>query len=79
MVTSIGEDRRVTEPWSTLPALLQRSAREFGRQSYLVTPTGRLSYGEAEQRSAHAARWLLAEGVGKGSRVGLFSRTARSG
>ncbi len=72
MVTSIGEDRRVTEPWSTLPALLQRSAREFGRQSYLVTPTGRLSYGEAEQRSAHAARWLLAEGVGKGSRVGLF-------
>ncbi|HEX9834660.1 MAG TPA: class I adenylate-forming enzyme family protein, partial [Mycobacterium sp.] len=30
------------------------------------------TYSEAEQRSAHVARWLLAEGVGKGTRVGLF-------
>ena len=38
----------------------------------MVTPTERLTYQEAEQRSAHIARWLLQEGVGKGSRVGLF-------
>jgi acyl-CoA synthetase (AMP-forming)/AMP-acid ligase II len=59
-------------PRLTVPALLERSAREFGDESYLVTPTDRLTYGEAEQRSARLARWLLAQGVGKGTRVGLF-------
>ena len=72
MVTPIGEDRRVDLPRPTVPALLQRSAREFGRETYVVTPTERLSYAEAEQRSAHLARRLLSSGVGKGSRVGLF-------
>lgn len=56
----------------TIPALLQHSVSEFGESTYLVTPTDRLTYLEAEQRSAHLARWLLHEGVGKGSRVGLF-------
>ncbi len=46
--------------------------REFGDEAYLVTPTDRLTYRDAEHRSAHLARWLLAEGVGKGARVGLF-------
>ncbi|MGE2724816.1 class I adenylate-forming enzyme family protein [Mycolicibacterium pulveris] len=62
----------MTLPPSTVPALLQRSAREFGQHTYLVTPTDRLTYEQAEQRSAHIARWLLSEGIGKGSRVGLF-------
>jgi acyl-CoA synthetase (AMP-forming)/AMP-acid ligase II len=56
----------------TLPALLARSVREFGDRTYVVTPTERLTYSEADQRSATAARWLLAHGVGKGARVGLF-------
>ncbi|WP_123027294.1 class I adenylate-forming enzyme family protein [Mycolicibacterium stellerae] len=72
MVTIIGEDRRVTEPRPTVPALLHRSVREFGAQTYVVTPTDRITYADAEQRSAQSARWLLTEGVGKGSRVGLF-------
>ena len=72
MVTPIGEDRRVDEPRPTVPALLHRSAHEFGQEIYLVTPTDRLSYQDAERRSARIARWLLNEGVGKGSRVGLF-------
>lgn len=59
-------------PRLTIPALLERSANEFGDETYLVTPTDRLTYLEAQQRSARLARWLLAEGVGKGSRVGLF-------
>ncbi len=46
--------------------------REFGRETYVVTPTDRLTYAEADQRSARLARWLLAQGVGKGTRVGLF-------
>ncbi len=72
MVTSIGEDRRVTEPRPTVPALLARSLREFGSETYVVTPTDRLTYDEAAARSARIARWLLNEGVGKGTRVGLF-------
>jgi acyl-CoA synthetase (AMP-forming)/AMP-acid ligase II len=72
MVTPIGEDRRVTEPLPTVPALLQRSVREFGGETYLVTPTDRLTYEGAETRSARIARWLLNCGVGKGTRIGLF-------
>lgn len=56
----------------TIPALLERGAREFGQHTYLVTPTNRLTYAEAEQRSAQIARWLLGEGVGKGTRLGLY-------
>ncbi|MGV0735686.1 class I adenylate-forming enzyme family protein [Mycobacterium syngnathidarum] len=56
----------------TIPALLRRSVAELGESEYLVTPTDRLTHLEAEQRSANLARWLLYQGVGKGSRVGLF-------
>jgi acyl-CoA synthetase (AMP-forming)/AMP-acid ligase II len=72
MITVIGEDRRVTELRPTVPALLARSVREFGEQTYVVTPADRLTYAEADRRSADVARRLLTEGVGKGSRVGLF-------
>ncbi|MEU9017115.1 class I adenylate-forming enzyme family protein [Actinomadura sp. NPDC048394] len=61
-----------TEPRPTVPELLRRGAREFGRERYLVTPTDHLTYAEADRRSALAARWLLRHGVGKGTRVGLF-------
>jgi acyl-CoA synthetase (AMP-forming)/AMP-acid ligase II len=56
----------------TIPALLERSAREFGEHAYVVTPTERLTYDQARHRSADVARWLLHQGVGKGTRVGLF-------
>jgi acyl-CoA synthetase (AMP-forming)/AMP-acid ligase II len=62
----------VTQPPLTIPALLQRSAREFGQDTYLVTPTDRLTYRDAAERSAEIARFLLHSGVGKGTRVGLF-------
>ena len=62
----------MTQPCLTIPALLERSANEFGDETYLVTPTDRLTYREALLQSAHLARWLLGEGVGKGTRVGLF-------
>ena len=44
----------------TIPALLARAADRFGPADYLVTPTERLSYAQAAQRSAAAARRLLA-------------------
>jgi len=60
----------------TIPALLHRSADQFGSATYLVSTNGaatdRLTYRQAEQVSADAARQLLAIGVGKGTRVGVF-------
>jgi acyl-CoA synthetase (AMP-forming)/AMP-acid ligase II len=56
----------------TIPELLKRAAREFGEEQYVVTPTSRLTYAEAERHSARIACWLLGEGAGKGTRVGLF-------
>ena len=50
----------------TVPALLAQSVRLFGQETYVVTPTERVTYEQAEQRSAHIARWLLHQGVGKG-------------
>lgn len=58
--------------YPTIPDLLRRRSSEHGDTDYVVTPTGRLTYAEAERRSAAIARWLLAEGAGKGTRVGLF-------
>jgi acyl-CoA synthetase (AMP-forming)/AMP-acid ligase II len=45
---------------------------DFGNETYVVSPTDRLTYEQAERRSADVARWLLSQHVGKGSRVGLF-------
>lgn len=56
----------------TVPALLSHAVRAFGDRTYLVTPTERLTYAEADRRSAELARLLLARGAGKGSRIGLF-------
>src|SRR5690606_16381626 len=56
----------------TVPALLAGAAETFGDRTYVVTPAERLSYRQAADRSARLARWLLREGVGKGTRVGLF-------
>jgi acyl-CoA synthetase (AMP-forming)/AMP-acid ligase II len=62
----------VTQPRPTVPALLERAVGAFGEHTYLITPTERLTYREADERSARIARWLLREGIGKGTRVGLF-------
>ena len=56
----------------TIGAALTRAAAEFGDVDYVVTNTDRITYAQAERRSALLARRLLAHGVGKGTRVGLF-------
>ncbi len=56
----------------TVGEVLRRAAREFGASDYVVTLTERLTVAEAERRSAVVARRLLHDGVGKGTRVGLF-------
>ncbi|MGV0850367.1 class I adenylate-forming enzyme family protein [Mycolicibacterium phlei] len=60
------------EPRPTVAALLERAVAAHGDHTYVIDPTDRLTYRQARQRSARAARWLLAQGVGKGTRVGLF-------
>ena len=56
----------------TVPELLHRSAARFGDHTYVVADHERLSYADADARSAAVARGLLAEGIGKGSRVGVL-------
>lgn len=62
----------MTQPPLTVAALLRRRADEHADSTYVVTPTDRLTYRDADERSAHRALWLLRRGVGKGTRVGLF-------
>ncbi len=68
----LSNDAMVTEPPLTVVALLERRVHDHGQNAYLVTPTERLTYLEADRRSAQIARFLLHAGVGKGARVGLF-------
>jgi acyl-CoA synthetase (AMP-forming)/AMP-acid ligase II len=44
----------------------------FGERDFLVLPDNRISFAEAERASRQTAKRLLAAGVGKGSRIGLF-------
>lgn len=56
----------------TVPELVHDAARRFGDHTFLVADDARLSYRDVEARSAALAKGLLAEGIGKGSRVGIL-------
>ncbi|HVU73424.1 MAG TPA: class I adenylate-forming enzyme family protein [Mycobacteriales bacterium] len=56
---------------STIPELL-RDRRPDGDRTFVVTDAERLSYAEADARSAELAAALLRTGIGKGTRVGLL-------
>lgn len=56
----------------TVPNLLHRSVERFGDRDHVVSASDRLTFADAERRSAILARRLLADGVGKGSRVGII-------
>jgi len=55
----------------TFPELIRHAAR-FGDHAYLVANGERLTYAEMDARTAAFARGFLAEGIGKGSRVGVL-------
>ena len=63
----------VSEPTDrlTVPQLLADFAA-LGERSLFVTPTERLSFAEADTRSADLARRFLAAGVGKNTRVAIL-------
>jgi acyl-CoA synthetase (AMP-forming)/AMP-acid ligase II len=56
----------------TVARILRRQVRSRGAQSLLVCDADRISYAEADRRSAELARGLIARGGGKGTHVGLL-------
>ncbi|MGB3287149.1 class I adenylate-forming enzyme family protein [Mycolicibacter algericus] len=55
-----------------LPEILRAQARSRGAHPLLICDTERISYTEAERRSAQLAGRLLALGAGRGSHIGLL-------
>jgi acyl-CoA synthetase (AMP-forming)/AMP-acid ligase II len=63
-------------PVQTVPELLHARVATYPETELLVTPTERLTYQQAEQRSREVARRMLSAGIGKNTRVGvLFPNT----
>ncbi|NNL66921.1 MAG: acyl--CoA ligase [Myxococcales bacterium] len=56
----------------TVPVFLRELVARHGERELIVKDDERLSFAEAERRSGRLARALLAEGVGKGARVGIL-------
>jgi len=56
----------------TVPEMIRSLAGHFGDHPMLVDGENRLSFADAESRSTRIALDLLADGVGKGTRVGLL-------
>ena len=57
----------------TSGTLVRECAARWGDQDFVVLGDQRLSYAEADARSAQLAKGLLASGLGKGSRIGLLA------
>ena len=59
-------------PDTTVAGVLREQVRRRGDHPLVVCDSERLSYGEADRRSADLARRLLALGAGKGTHVGVL-------
>jgi acyl-CoA synthetase (AMP-forming)/AMP-acid ligase II len=57
---------------ATLGESIQRAAGLYGERDFIVLPDRRITFADADQASAALAKRMLASGIGKGSRVGLF-------
>ena len=63
-------------PVQTVPELLVARVASYPDTELLVTPTERLTFVQAEERSREVAKRMLTAGVGKNTRVGvLFGNT----
>ncbi|MET0628669.1 MAG: class I adenylate-forming enzyme family protein [Acidimicrobiia bacterium] len=56
----------------TIPDALHHAVEISGSRPFIVTPARRMTYAEAEVGSRHLAKRMLAAGMGKGTRVGLY-------
>jgi acyl-CoA synthetase (AMP-forming)/AMP-acid ligase II len=59
-------------PEPSLPAFVRDAAERFGDREAVVAGGERLTYAAADERSRRLARGLLADGVAKGTRVGIL-------
>jgi acyl-CoA synthetase (AMP-forming)/AMP-acid ligase II len=57
----------------TSGTLVRESAKRWGDKDFVVLGDQRLTYAEADRRSAELAKGLLVSGVGKGTHVGLLA------
>lgn len=57
----------------TSGTLVRECAARWGDKTFVVLGDDRLTYADAERRSARLAKGLLASGLGKGARVGLLA------
>jgi acyl-CoA synthetase (AMP-forming)/AMP-acid ligase II len=56
----------------TVGESISRAASLFGDRDFVVLPDRRITFAEADRASRAVAKRMLAAGVGKGTRVGLF-------
>ncbi len=56
----------------TIPAVLRHTVDAWGDRDFIVMPDRRMTYADAEAASRRVAALMLAAGMGKGTRVGLF-------
>jgi acyl-CoA synthetase (AMP-forming)/AMP-acid ligase II len=56
----------------TVPELLRHAREQFDDATWLVVDGGQLTFTDIDTRTAAVARGLLAEGIGKGARVGIL-------
>src|SRR5688572_9554887 len=69
---------KVADVELTIPALIRDFSAKHAQRELLKFDAERLSFGEADERSARVAQQLLAAGVGKGGRIGMcFPNDAR--
>ena len=57
---------------ATIGECSRRAAELWGERDFVVLPDQRVTFAEAERASRMLAKRMLAAGVGKGTRVGLF-------
>ncbi len=73
---AVRQARSERHPWpvksSTVAEILRLQASSRGAHALLVCDADRLSYAEADRRSAELARGLIALGAGKGTHVGVL-------
>jgi fatty-acyl-CoA synthase len=74
-LSHVAGSKRQDLKFMTVPALLDRAVMRFGgRDALIFAPTGeRLSWHDVKRRSDSVAAGLLALGIGRGDRVGIWA------
>lgn len=72
-VLALSKGERVEDDGRTVVALIRAQAARTPQAVAVTDGTVKMTYSQLDQRSAAAARWLSAKGVGPGDRVGVWA------